>query len=76
MADLKIAASPITGTIYVGRVNKKGDAWTTKQDVTGPACAAVVEHLQQRGGSAVVTRNSKPWAEITVTMIDQEVPRG
>lgn len=34
MAKYNIGISPITGNVYIGRVNKKGNKWLEKEDVT------------------------------------------
>ena len=42
--QIKVGVSPITNQIFVGYVNKKGNAWTTKQDATTDILFAVAEH--------------------------------
>ena len=43
--NFKVGVSPITGTIYAGKVNKNGTWANGKQDVTDTAPLAVAEHL-------------------------------
>ena len=47
MAQIKIGCSPITSTIYAGRVLKNGMWANGKQDVTDSAVSAVAQHLLQ-----------------------------
>lgn len=67
MRKLHIGTSPLTNRIYAGHVLKDGRTWGEgKQDVTGPACGAVAEHVLAANGSVVVTCNGTPKYEITV----------
>lgn len=45
--DIVVATSPITGEIFAGKLNKKGDKWLSKVMVTNQAIVAVIEHLRQ-----------------------------
>ena len=45
MAQYHVGCSPITATIYAGTINKKGDSWVNKNDVTEEALASVRDHL-------------------------------
>ncbi len=50
MANLKIAASPLTGVIYAGNTIKNNTMWgKNKQDVTIDALVAVCEHVLKFG---------------------------
>ena len=44
--EFKVDCSPITSTIFAGRVSKKG-LWINKKDVTDTAPLAVAQHLMQ-----------------------------
>lgn len=66
---LHIACGPITGTIYAGTVDKTGQCWSSKQDVTNAAIGAVCEHAMLRGGDLMVTLNGKPKYKVTVEEI-------
>jgi len=67
MKPLHIGTSPLTNRIFVGHVLKDGRTWGEgKQDVTGPACGAVIEHVLANGGPVTVTVNGVPKYEITV----------
>ena len=49
MSKLHVATSPLTGRVFCGTVLKSGDTWgANKTDVTGEACAAVVQALGDR----------------------------
>lgn len=73
MSKLVVACSPLTNRIYAGRVNKQGYAFKSKEDVTGMACAAVVHHALAVDSIIVVTANGKPWAEISVKILEQDL---
>ena len=46
---LKIGTSPLTGTIFLGRLNKAGDCWLDgKTDITNIAIDGVMEHLYHK----------------------------
>lgn len=68
MKSIHIGTSPLTNRIFAGHVLKDGLSWGAgKQDVTGPACGAVAEHVIQNGGPVTVLMNGKPRFVITVT---------
>lgn len=47
----RIACSPLTGNIHLGRVNKQGTAFTgEKRDVTSDVLGAVIEKARFHGG--------------------------
>jgi len=70
MRQLHIGNSLLTNRIYAGHVLKDGITWGEgKQDVTGAACGAVIEHVMARGGTVRVTVNGAPKYEITVREI-------
>jgi len=57
MAKLRVGVSPITNTIFAGRLNKDETMWTgEKHDITDEAVMAVVEYIKkdkviyERGG--------------------------
>ena len=57
MSKLKIAASPLTGTIYAGRPIKNGAMWgANKQDVTIDCLVATVEHCLKFGDTVQIMR--------------------
>ena len=67
MRQLHIGTSPLTNRIYAGHVLKDGRTWGKgKQDVTGPACGAVIELVLANGGPVTVGVNGSPKYEITV----------
>lgn len=72
MQKLHVGTSPITNRIYAGHVLKDGCTWGEgKQDVTGPACGAVIEHVIANKSPVVVNVNGKPKYEITVREIGE-----
>ena len=75
LANYKIATSPLSGRIFLGKINRKGDTWLDnppKVDVTGDACAAVAIHTLMEGGKTIVTANGKPMYEITARKVVDE----
>lgn len=66
MTNYHVDCSPITNRIYAGRLDKTGQYWSSKSDVTGAACGAVAEHVIANGGSVVVSSKGVPKYEITV----------
>jgi hypothetical protein len=62
---IRVATSPLTNTIYAGRV--RGNLWQgDKHDVTVDALAAVAEHALAFGKPIVITKSGVPEFEITV----------
>lgn len=46
--NMKIGTSPMTGAIFLGKLNKKGNMWLDgKTDVTDEVICAMVEHLRK-----------------------------
>lgn len=67
MRQLHVGISPLTNRIFAGHVLKDGRTWGAgKQDVTGPACGAVAEHVLANKEPVIVSLNGKPKYEITV----------
>jgi len=77
MSKLRVACSPLTGTIYAGRPNKAGTAWAgEKHDVTSDVIGAVIEKIGA-GHVITVNENGKPAYEIEVRAIkDQDTSKG
>lgn len=77
MKNYEIGLSPITNNIYIGELNKKGNQWLDKKDITLKACELVALHILNRenalGESAVLEilaeddNNTKPLFRIEVT---------
>ena len=42
-----VAQSPLTNNIYVGRLNKKGNEYLEKQDMTMEVFMSVINHIKQ-----------------------------
>ena len=68
MKKLHVAASPLTGTIFVGTLLRDGRTWgANKQDVTIEALIAVAEHALKFGKPVEITKaDGKPEYRITV----------
>lgn len=55
--NLHIACSPLTGTIFAGRVLRDGRTWAAgKKDVTIEALVAVAEHAMKFGAPVEISR--------------------
>lgn len=57
--DFKVGCSPITNTIYVGKVSSKGMWIGNKHDVTNSAVAAVAELLLKEDSHLKFTTDGK-----------------
>lgn len=73
MNQLQIGTSPLTNRIFIGHVLKDGRTWAEgKQDITGPACGAVAEHVLANQGPVTVMLDGMPMYEITVRVLGVE----
>lgn len=65
-----IGASPLTGRIFQGRVNKEGTAFTgEKKDVTSQVLKAVIDKAEYHGGEFEIQGGGQKWT-VTVTQTD------
>lgn len=70
---MRIAASPLTGRIHAGRVNRQGTAFVgEKKDVTSDVLRAVVEKAEYHGGPFEIEGGGRKWT-VTVT---EAAPQG
>lgn len=70
MRKLHVGTSPLTNRIFAGHVLKDGKNWGEgKQDVTGPVCGAVAEHVLANESPVIVTCNGVPKYEISVRVL-------
>ena len=68
----RIACSPISGRIYMGRVDKTGSHFTgQKQDVTSDVLRCIVEKAEFHGGTFEIKAADKSWT-VTVKATGQE----
>jgi len=68
----RIATSPLTGRIHLGRVNKSGDSFAgEKRDVTSDVLRAVVEKAEYHGGSFDIESGSRRWV-VTVEEVKEQ----
>lgn len=67
----RIATSPLSGRIHMGRVNKAGDAFIgAKSDVTSDVLRAVIEKAEFHGGSFDIEGAEQRWV-VTVTKLSR-----
>lgn len=60
MSDITIGLSPITNTIFAGRLNKTGTMWKgEKYDVTDKCVMTVVAYIQKE--RVIYERNGKKY---------------
>ena len=63
----RLACSPLTGTIFLGTVNKDGNAFIgTAADVTSDFLRAVTEKAEYHGGQFDIQAGNEKWT-VTVT---------
>lgn len=73
MMSTRIAVSPLTGRVHLGRVNKVGNAFVgEKRDVTSDVLRAVLEKAEYHGGAFDIEGGGKTW---TVTVSAQSAPQ-
>lgn len=58
MKELNFGNSPISKTIYAGHLNKKGNMWLEKQDVTIKVLLATIEHCIKHGDQIITNSES------------------
>ena len=69
----RIATSPLTGRIHMGRVNAEGTYFLgRKRDVTSDVLRAVIEKAQFHGGTFEIEGGGKKW---TATVSEQAAPK-
>ncbi|KRQ27142.1 MULTISPECIES: hypothetical protein [unclassified Mycobacteroides] len=57
--------------IYIGRINKAGTEWVTKEDHTDAAIWTVAEHvIESFNGGVVITRPDGKRLEITAKFVE------
>ena len=68
----RIATSPLTGRIHIGRVNESGDCFVgEKRDVTSDVLRAVVEKAEYHGGSFDIEAGDRRWI-VTVEELEEQ----
>ena len=68
----RIATSPLSGRIHMGRVNRQGTAFTgEKRDVTSDVLCAVIEKAEFHGGSFEIEGGGQKWTVTVKKEADQ-----
>lgn len=65
---LKLGVSPITKTVFAGRLNKKGDMWLDKVDVTEQFLRCCAEYFEANTENTL-TVDGKPYLIITAKKV-------
>ncbi len=68
--QLEISCSLLTDKIYLGRPNKKGDAFLEKIDITTKATGAVIQSLGE--GTKTLTFGNGAKYKITIEKLTEE----
>lgn len=66
--NIKLGVSPLTKTVYAGRLNKRGDMWLHKTDVTEQFISCCLEYFEV-GTENTISINGTPTVKITVKNI-------
>lgn len=73
MSRIRVQTSPLTNTIYAGRISKTESAWQgEKYDVTSDVIGSIIQYVGP-GNVISVNENGKPAYEIEVRVIKAEV---
>ena len=69
MSKLRVQTSPLSNKIYVGRINKQGDAWSGEpQEVTSDVLGSIIQYIGVNK-TVTVNENGKPKYSIEVKLI-------
>jgi len=63
--NLKLGVSPITGTVFAGRLNKKGNMWINKVDITEQFLSCCLQYFKP-GTENTISADGKPLYIITI----------
>lgn len=62
MSPLRVQVSPLSGTIYAGRINKEGNAWSgSKTDVTSDVFGCIIQKIGAGNFATVVASDGKKY---------------
>lgn len=61
MAEYHVGCGIANLNIFAGRLNKKGNMWLDKSDVTDEACRSVAKFLLNRDESFIFEQNGKQY---------------
>jgi len=69
MKKLHIGCSPLTGTIFAGKILKDGRTWATgKEDVTIEALLSVAQHVINFGQPVEISKADGTGVEYRITV--------
>jgi len=72
MSDIRLGCSPLTATIYAGRLNKEGYMWVgNKHDVTNEALSAVAQLIEQHG-KTMQTKIKGKWYSLELVEVSDD----
>jgi hypothetical protein len=72
--NLTLGVSPITKTVFAGRLNKKGNMWIQKTDVTNQFLSCCIEYFKE-GEENIISVDGKPFAKITREKIEPDTTK-
>ena len=69
MRKLHVGCSPLTGTIFAGKILKDGRTWAAgKEDVTIEALVAVAQHVVNFGKPVEISKSDGTGIEYRITV--------
>ncbi len=69
---LKLGVSPLTNTVFAGRVNKEGNMWIDKVDVTEQFLSCCCDYFEKNTKNTI-SADGEPVFTITVEEIKKEI---
>lgn len=61
--EIRLGHSPLTDTIFAGKLNAKGSQWLSKKDVTNDFISCVIQRWENK--EEIISSDNSRW-EITV----------
>lgn len=69
--QIRLGYSSLTETVFAGNVNKKGDMWLKKQDVTRDFICCIIDFVGAND-NRIISVEGKPKYNISVKEITEE----
>ena len=71
----RLVMSPLTRTIYAGRVRQRdgyAEAVGVRHDVTSDFLACIIQYTESHGGSFTINENGAPAYEVVVRRVEEQ----